>query len=92
VDYQNTITSSDQTSTHPEIVVYPNPSTNGHLNFTGYANANLKMVRVYDLSGKEVMEAIPAARFTGAIDLPKRGVYLIVMETKEGRVVKKVMW
>jgi hypothetical protein len=92
VDYQNTITNSDQNSAHPEISVYPNPSANGHLNFSGYEKANLKMVRVYDLSGKEVMEAIPAARFTGAIDLPKRGVYLVVMETKEGRVVKRVMW
>lgn len=92
IEYQNTITSADQSNVHPEISIYPNPSANGHLNFSGYENANLKMVRVYDLSGKEVMEAIPAARFTGALDLPKRGVYLVVMETKEGRVVKKVMW
>lgn len=92
IEYQNTITSADQSNVHPEISIYPNPSANGHLNFSGYENANLKMIRVYDLSGKEVMEAIPAARFTGSLDLPKRGVYLVVMETKEGSVVKRVMW
>lgn len=91
IDYQNTITGADETNAN-EISIYPNPSVNGHLNFSGYQKANLKMVRVYDLSGKEVIEAIPAARFTGAIDLPKRGVYLVVMETATGRVVKKVMW
>jgi hypothetical protein len=92
VDYQNTITDADAAAGNPRITVYPNPSVNGHLNFSGYENTGLKMVHVYDLAGKEVVEAIPAAQFTGAIDLPKRGVYLVVLETKAGRVVKRVMW
>ncbi|MDQ3109974.1 MAG: T9SS type A sorting domain-containing protein [Bacteroidota bacterium] len=92
VDYQNTITSADMANGYSGISVYPNPSANGHLNFSGYEKSGLQMVHVYDLAGKEVMPSIPGATFTGAIDLPKRGVYLIVMETKAGRVVKKVMW
>lgn len=92
VDIQNTITSADQNSGHPEISVFPNPSSDGHFQFTGWEKSNLLNVRVYDLSGKEVMPTIPASQFSGSIDVPRRGVFLVVMETKEGRVVKKVLW
>jgi hypothetical protein len=92
IDYNNTITSADMANGNSELAIYPNPAANGHLNFAGYDKSSLQMVRVYDLAGKEVMPAIPGALFTGTIDLPKRGVYLVVMETKTGRVVKKVMW
>jgi hypothetical protein len=88
----NTITSSDQGNAHPEISVFPVPSADGHLTVTGWQKSNLVNVRVYDLLGKEVTTPIPAAEFTGTVNLPKRGVYLLVMETKEGKVVKRVMW
>lgn len=88
----NTITNSDQGGVHPEISVFPVPSADGHLTVMGWQKSNLQLVRVYDLSGKEVMAPIPAAEFTGTINLPRRGVYLLVMETKEGKVVKRVMW
>lgn len=88
----NTITSAHQGSVHPEITVYPNPTMDGHLTITGWKKGNLQSVRVYDLNGKEVVPAVPGSKFDGEIDLPKRGVFLVVMETKEGRVVRKVLW
>ncbi|HET6989851.1 MAG TPA: T9SS type A sorting domain-containing protein, partial [Bacteroidia bacterium] len=79
VDMNNTMTSADQHSAHPEISVYPNPTADGHITFTGYEKSNLLKIHVYDLSGKEVVPEIPAAQFTGTIDLPRRGVYLIAL-------------
>lgn len=90
--YLNTITSSNQNSVHPEISAYPVPSVDGHLYFTGWQQSNVINIRVYDLSGKEVLPAIPAANFTGSLELPRRGVFLVVFDTKEGRVVKRVLW
>lgn len=90
--FNNTITSANQSSIHPEISAFPNPTSNGHVNFTGWENSHLIAVHVYDLSGKEVSPAVPAADFRGTIELPRRGVYLVVMETKEGKVVQRVMW
>ncbi len=92
VTMNNTVTSSDQNPIHPEISVFPVPSADGHISISGWQKSNLVDVRVYDLAGKEVMDEIPAAQFTGTIDLPKRGVYLLVMDTKEGKIVKRVMW
>jgi hypothetical protein len=90
--FNNTITSSVQGNAHPEISAFPNPTSNGHVNFTGWQNANLVAVHVFDLSGKEVMPAIAAADFRGSVDLPHRGVFLVVMETKEGKSIQRVLW
>ncbi len=88
----NTITSAHQGSVHPEITVYPNPTMDGHLTIGGWKKGSLLNVRVYDLNGKEVVPMVPGSKFNGEIDLPGRGVFLVVMETKEGRVVRKVLW
>jgi Cytochrome c554 and c-prime len=92
VIFQNTITAADQQQGHPEISIYPNPSRDGHLQITGWKPQTLIAAHVYDLSGKEVLSAIPAAQFTGTIDLPRRGVFLLVLETTQGNVVRKVVW
>jgi hypothetical protein len=92
----NTITQSNQSSvatTLPEITAFPNPTMDGTVRFTNWQNAKLKTIRVYDLTGKEVMNAIDAKQFSGEIDLPNRGVFLVVMETEtKQRIVKKVIW
>lgn len=90
--YQNTVTSSQENTLHPEIAAYPVPSIDGHVYFTGWKKENLISVRVFDLSGKEVIAAIPGNSFDGAIDLPRRGTFLVVLETKEGKTVKRVLW
>ncbi len=92
VDFQNTITNSEQHQSGAEISVYPNPSVDGNVHFTGYNKNNLTDVRVYDLSGKEVIAPMTASEFSGTIILPKRGIYLVVFNTKEGRIVRKVLW
>lgn len=92
VDYVNTITDDNQNNGRPDVKIYPNPTSNGHLNFSGYEKFGLKDVHVYDLSGKEVVPAMSAAEFKGTIDLPRRGLFLVVMNTSSGRIVKRVIW
>jgi hypothetical protein len=87
----NTITSSTANA-HPQISVYPVPSADGKIYVNGYDQHTLKQVRVFDLAGKEVMNAVSGAQFTGSVILPRKGVFLLVMETNEGNIVKQVMW
>ena len=90
--FQNTITSNGQADHRPEIAVFPNPTANGHVTITGWQREELIAVHVYDLSGREVMAPVAAADFNGSIDLPRRGVYLVALETKSGKIVRRVMW
>lgn len=90
--FQNTITSTGQADHHPEVALFPNPTSNGHLTITGWQREELIAVHVYDLSGREVMAPVAAADFNGSIDLPRRGVYLVALETKSGKIVRRVMW
>jgi hypothetical protein len=88
----NTVTNSQQGSAHPEISAYPNPTADGRITITGWNREDLISVRVYDLTGKEIMEPVSAEDFTGHIQLPKRGVFLVAIETKQGRVIERVLW
>ena len=92
VDMQNTITSADQYAENLDFSIYPNPSLDGRLTLSGLEKTELINLRVYDLFGKEVVPVISAAQFSGTLNLPRRGVYLIVIETKTGRIVKRVLW
>jgi hypothetical protein len=71
---------------------FPNPTSNGIIFVNGYKELNAQQVRVYDLTGREVIPAIAGDQFTGSITLPQRGVYLVVFETNEGVVTRKVLW
>lgn len=71
---------------------YPNPTNNGIIFVNGYKDLNTQQVRVYDLTGREVMPAIAGDQFTGTITLPQRGVYLVVFETPDGVITRKVLW
>lgn len=75
-----------------DLHVYPNPSADGRIFIDGWRTMNLQLVRVMDLTGREVMTPVTGDQFTGTIALPQRGVYLIVFETSEGIVTRKVLW
>jgi hypothetical protein len=92
VDYQNTITDDNQYNGKPDVKIYPNPTSNGHVTFSGYEKLGLKDVHVYDLSGKEVVPAMTAEEFKGEIDLPRKGLFLVVLNTSSGKIVKRVIW
>ncbi|HEU4718834.1 MAG TPA: T9SS type A sorting domain-containing protein [Bacteroidia bacterium] len=87
----NTITGTSSQNGLPGITCYPNPVTDGTVHFSGYAGSGLQEVRVYDLSGKEVLPAIPGNEFDGTLVLPGRGVYLVSFRTARGTVVKKII-
>lgn len=75
-----------------EIRAFPNPSSDGRITVDGWQNKNLQRVRVMDVTGREVMQPIEGHQFTGVIELPGRGVYLLVLETGEGVITTKVLW
>jgi hypothetical protein len=88
----NTVTSANSMNASPEISAFPNPTADGRVTFTGWKRNSLRSVRVFDLSGKEVLAPMSAATFSGEIMLPHRGIYLVVFETAEGKSVQRVMW
>ncbi|MBI3510904.1 MAG: T9SS type A sorting domain-containing protein [Bacteroidetes bacterium] len=93
VDMNNTITNIDQHGNAvPQIEVYPNPTSDGKIHFTNWQTSGIQSVRVYDLQGKEVVSPIEGKEFTGELMLPRKGVYFVVLETRSGRVVKKVIY
>jgi hypothetical protein len=53
---------------------------------------NATSVRVIDLTGREVMPAISAEQFNGTISLPDKGVYLLMFETPQGMITRKLLW
>lgn len=71
---------------------YPNPTSDGRIFVNGTQQLNVQLVRVFDLSGREVVAPITGQQFTGTVLLPERGVYLIVIETPDGPVTRKVLW
>ena len=58
----------------------------------GWRDKNLQRVRVTDVTGREVMEPVAGDQFNGVIQLPSRGVYLLIFETDESITTRKVMW
>ncbi|MEQ8910425.1 MAG: T9SS type A sorting domain-containing protein [Vicingaceae bacterium] len=81
----NLITSLDQhTSKQAEFAVSPNP-TNGRLKIE--TTEPLNSIAIYNLQGQRVMEVNPRQR---QFELPEeRGLYFILMTTKEGEVISK---
>jgi hypothetical protein len=71
---------------------YPNPTDDGRIFVNGYKNLDVQRVRVFDLTGREVIAPVAGEQFDGTILLPQRGVYLVVLETPEGSVTRKVLW
>ncbi len=74
------------------IVLFPNPSSDGHFTITGIEKNNFSEIHVYDVLGNEAVAPILSAQFNGTLDLPRRGVYFVVMEGEDGSLVKKVIW
>lgn len=75
-----------------ELHFYPNPTNNGIIYVNGWNRFDVQLIRVYDLAGREVVKPMDGDQFAGIITLPARGVYLVVMETPEGPVTRKVLW
>jgi hypothetical protein len=72
--------------------VFPNPSNDGRIFINGWKEMNLQQVRVMDLTGREVISPVNGDQFNGVIVLPARGVYLVVFETADGIITRKVLW
>jgi hypothetical protein len=75
-----------------ELHFYPNPTNDGKIFVNGYNNFDVDMVRVFDLTGRQVAEPVSGEQFNGVIVLPERGVYLVVLETQQGAITRKVLW
>jgi len=75
-----------------ELHFYPNPTSNGNIYVAGFNNYKVEMIHVYDLSGREVVAPVAGDQFNGVITLPERGVFLVVLETPDGPVTRKVLW
>jgi hypothetical protein len=58
----------------------------------GFKDFDVQLVRVFDLTGREVVPSVAGDQFNGIITLPERGVYLVVLETPEGAITRKVLW
>lgn len=74
------------------VSVFPNPSTDGHFIFSGWEKLNVLEVHLYNLLGEEIQTVILPREFAGTIDVPYPGVYFVVMETKDGPLVKRLIW
>ena len=74
------------------VSIFPDPTADGHVTITGIEPGMIGTLQVYDLSGKEVMSTISAAQFSGTLELPRRGVYLVAITTASERIVKRVIW
>ena len=72
--------------------VWPNPTSDGNVRVSGWRELNATSVRVIDLTGREVMPAISAEQFNGTISLPDKGVYLLMFETPQGMITRKLLW
>lgn len=75
-----------------ELHFYPNPTNDGRIFVNGYKEFNVDLVRVFDLTGRQVAEPVAGDQFNGIITLPERGVYLVVLETPDGAITRKVLW
>jgi hypothetical protein len=75
-----------------DLHVFPNPTNDGVIYVNGWNDLNVQLVRVYDLAGREVIAPVAGDQFAGKILLPQRGVYLLVLETEDGPVTRKVLW
>ena len=71
---------------------YPNPTNDGSIYVSGFKDLDVQTIHVYDLTGREVVEPMAGDQFNGIITLPQRGVFLVVLETPNGAVTRKVLW
>ena len=71
---------------------YPNPTDDGRIFVNGWKDLDVEQVRVFDLAGRQVVDPVAGDQFNGVIFLPQRGVYLVVIETPDGPVTRKVLW
>jgi hypothetical protein len=74
------------------INVWPNPTSDGTVRVSGWKELNATSVRVIDLSGREVLSPISAEQFNGVIVLPDKGIYLMILETPQGMISRKLLW
>jgi hypothetical protein len=74
------------------INVWPNPTSDGTVRVSGWKELNATSVRVIDLSGREVLSPISAEQFNGVIILPDKGIYLMILETPQGMISRKLLW
>ncbi len=77
-----------QQYSHNNLLIYPNPA---HGQCTMQFGDKLPIVvRLYTLEGALVWEATPNKE-TMEVRLPSKGVFLLVSETKEGTVLRKIV-
>lgn len=69
------------------IKIGPNPTNDGRLTLSLSSHTQLRRIRVWDAAGRLVWD-----RVAGEVWLPsQRGVYMVVVETNRGRVVRKLL-
>ncbi len=92
ISYQNDITSINEPESELAIEIYPNPTQNEvTVNLASFNNERVT-IKVFDLYGKLIQESnstnsIEKLDFSGS----KSGMYLIVIESKEGVYQQKIM-
>ncbi|BDD11419.1 hypothetical protein FUAX_38510 (plasmid) [Fulvitalea axinellae] len=74
----------------PALSVFPVPSSDGYVNVS--ARNNIEMLRVVDLGGRVVYEAVYAQHQKKEAELElRKGVYTLLVWTKDGRNARKVI-
>lgn len=76
-----------------EFVISPNP-TNGSLQIENRAGSTLEVIYLYDVSGrlvKEIGANLDSNKITLDIDHLASGVYLMILQTEDARITKKIV-
>jgi len=71
------------------ISIYPNPSENGWVNITASAEVKIKLINVYDSSGKRLRQYHTDIDRAFLSDYP--GLYIIEVLSNQGRMIERVL-
>lgn len=74
--------------TNIEVSLFPNPITDGLLNLR--SNAAITSVAIFDLAGKQLMEAKVTADFID-VNRISAGIYLSKLESEKGTIYRKIV-
>ena len=73
-----------------QVSIFPNPTSDGKIQINYPNSLAVKGIRIYDPLGKLVIR-LPADRVRQIVLPDTKGIYLIVLETQNGTIVKKVV-
>jgi len=75
----------------PQLQITPNPTHDGKLFVRHYQEYDIRSISVYDLSGR-LVATLKAGGFDGSLQLPRKGVYIVSVETAKKRYAQKVIY